>query len=393
MRLSDRITKMAPSATAVMATKAREKKRLGADVISFATGEPDYDSPKEAIRMAKKAMDEGETHYPPTNGILPLREAVAEYYNDHFGLEYNPLKEIVVGTGAKQLLYEALGAIVNPGDEVLVFPPTWVSYVEQIKLFDGIPIEVDTSKNKFIPTIEAVEKAITSKTVAMIINSPNNPTGVVYPDDFLTQLGHLASRKKITILNDEVYERLVFDRERSPQIVVLCPEARDWVLNINGVSKAFAMTGWRIGYALGPAKLIQAISDFQGHLTSGTSSISQWASVGALKGAQKDCEEMRLGFKKRRDLIVQLLSEISGIRFEIPQGAFYVFIDVSHFLSREKGIADDIQFCEELLERKNVSMVPGTAFLAPGFIRISFSCSEEKIREGVQRFAEFLGEM
>lgn len=393
MKLSNRIAKMAPSATAVMATKAREKKRLGADVISFATGEPDYDSPQEAIHAAKRAMDEGETHYPPTNGILPLREIVAEYYKVHFGLEYSPSNEVVVGTGAKQLLYEALGALVDPGDEVIIFPPTWVSYVEQIKLFDGVPIEVDTSKNKFIPTIEDVEKAITQRTVAIIINSPNNPTGVIYPEDFLIQLGHLASRKRITILNDEVYERLVFDRTGSPQIVALCPEARDWVLNINGVSKAFAMTGWRIGYALGPARLIQAISNFQGHLTSGTSSISQWASVGALKGAQEDCEKMRLGFKERRDLIVQLLSGIPGLRFGVPQGAFYVFIDVSDFFSPEKGIADDIQFCEELLERKNVSMVPGSAFLAPGFIRISFSCSEEKIREGVQRFAEFLREI
>lgn len=310
---------MRPSATALMAAKAREKKKLGLDVISFATGEPDYDSPSAAVAAAVKAMNEGQTHYPPTGGIAPLREAIAGYYRDHFGLEYDPAKEIVVGTGAKQIIYQALGALVNPGDEVIVFPPAWVSYVEQIRLFDGVPVEVDTSETGFIPDIRKVEAAITSRTVAMILNSPNNPTGVVYSGKCLGDLGRLAMKKGIAILNDEVYERLVFDREKSPQILQACPEARDFVLNVNGVSKAFAMTGWRIGYGLGPAGLVKAIADFQGHLTSGTSSISQWASDGALRHSQEACEEMREGFRKRRDCIVRLLSGIGGIRFVPPQ--------------------------------------------------------------------------
>ena len=395
MKLSDRLLRMRPSATALMATKAREKKKLGLDVISFATGEPDYNSPSAAVTAAVKAMNEGQTHYPPTSGIAPLRDAVAEYYRDHFGLEYDPAKEIIVGTGAKQVIYQALGALVNPGDEVIVFPPAWVSYVEQIRLFDGVPVEVDTSGTGFIPDIRKTEDAITARTVAMIINSPNNPTGVVYPQKCLDDLARLAMKKGIVIINDEVYERLVFDREKSPQILQACPEARDLVLNVNGVSKAFAMTGWRIGYGLGPAGLIKAIADFQGHLTSGTSSISQWASVGALKNSRKECEEMREGFRKRRDCIVRLLSGIRGIHFVPPQGAFYVFIDISSCLGGKAKIflRDDVEFCEELLERKNVSLVPGTAFLSPGSVRISYSCPENDIREGVRRFGEFLDEI
>lgn len=378
-----------------MAAKAREKKRLGFDVISFATGEPDYDSPSEAITAAQKAMAEGQTHYPPTNGIMPLRSAVAEYYNERFNLQYDPAKEIIVGTGAKQLIYEALGALINPGDEVIVFSPAWVSYVEQIRLFDGIPIKVDTSESDFIPDFRKIEKITTQKTVAMIVNSPNNPTGVVYSTECLERLAHLALKNDLIIINDEVYERLVFDQDQPPQIVKICPKVKDSVLNINGVSKAFAMTGWRIGYALGPAKLIKAISDFQGHLTSGTSSISQWASVGALQKSQKKCEEMRAGFHKRRDLIVKLLSEIDGISIVVPQGAFYVFINISSFLGENARprFKDDVSFCEEFLEKKNVSLVPGTAFLSPGFVRISYSCSEEEICEGVRRFGEFLEEI
>ncbi|GAB1399866.1 pyridoxal phosphate-dependent aminotransferase [Aminivibrio sp.] len=395
MRLSDRIDRMKPSATSLMAAKAREMKSLGMDVISFATGEPDYDSPPAALAAARKAMDEGQTHYPPANGIAPLREAAAAYYKDRFNLDYNPAKEIVVGTGAKQLIYEALGALVNPGDEVIIFPPAWVSYVEQIRLFDGVPVSVDTSETNFIPDIAKIKEAITSKTVAMIINSPNNPTGVIYPDKFLRELALLAMESGILIINDEVYERLVFDQAQYPQILKICPEAREWILNVNGVSKAFAMTGWRIGYALGPAKLIKGIADFQGHLTSGTSTISQWASVGALLKAQDDCEAMRQGFQKRKDLIVELLSEIPGISFVPPQGAFYVFVNISGYLGGNTKylFEDDIAFCEELLQQKKVSMVPGTAFLSPGFVRISFSCSERNIREGVRRFREFLEEI
>ena len=395
MRISNRIARMKPSATSLMAAKAREKRSQGFKVISFTTGEPDYDSPSEAVIAARKAMDEGQTHYPPTSGIASLREAVGEYYRDHMGLIYDPSREIVVGTGAKQLIYEALGALVNPGDEVIVFPPAWVSYVEQIRLFEGVPVEVETSDTNFIPDIERTEKAITPRTVAMIINSPNNPTGAIYPEECLRGLAELACKKGIMIINDEIYERLVFDQEECPQILKVCPEARNWVLNVNGVSKAFEMTGWRIGYALGPGKLIKAISDFQGHLTSGTSTISQWASVGALVKSQEYCETMRKGFFERRNLIVDLLSQIEYVNCVKPQGAFYVFVDISSCLKRENGIylENDVAFCEGLLERKNVAMVPGTAFLSPGFVRISYSCSKEDICEGVKRFIEYLEEI
>ncbi|GHV37135.1 aminotransferase [Synergistales bacterium] len=393
MKISNRVARMSPSATAEMAAKALEKKKRGLHVVSFTTGEPDYDSPSSAQDYAFRAIKDGKTHYPPTQGIPELRRAAAEYYREHFGLSYES-NEVVVGTGAKQLIYSALGCLIDPGDEVLILSPAWVSYVEQIGLFDGVPVKVDTSDTDYIPDLVRIENARTPRTRAIIINSPNNPTGVVYTSETLRAIGKLAKARNIFIINDEVYERLVYSEGTSPQILKECPDLRDQVLNVNGVSKSFAMTGWRIGYALGPAELIKAISDIQGHVTSGASSISQWASVGALTGGQEDCEKMRVGFEARRNLIVDLLSEIPGVGFRRPNGAFYVFVDIRGFLRPNvPSLADDVAFCLELLDKKNVGMVPGSAFLCPGYVRISYSCSEADIREGVKRFAEFVSEV
>lgn len=381
---------MAPSATAEMAAKVLDKKKSGARVVSFTTGEPDYNSPDAARTYALEAMDQGRTHYPPTPGIPELRKAAMNYYQRHFGLAYE-MNEVVVGTGAKQLIYSALGCLINPGDEVIVLTPAWVSYVEQIRLFDGVPIEVDTTEKGYIPDVAAIARACTPRTKALIINSPNNPTGVVYGADTLRDIGRLAAEKGFVIINDEVYERLVYDGGCTQQIVNLVPEVRDRVLNVNGVSKAFAMTGWRIGYALGPRELVKAISDIQGHVTSGAASISQWASVGALNESDADCERMRTGFEKRRDLVVDLLERIQGVRFQRPTGAFYVFVDIRDVLkARGMSLEDDIKFCLDFLDKKDVGLVPGSAFLSPGHVRISYSCSEDNIKEGMKRFAEFI---
>jgi len=394
MILSQRIQRMAPSATAAMAAKAAQKRQEGQSVISFTTGEPDYASPPSALAYARKAMDAGHTHYPPTAGIAELRQAVADYYSTRFGLAY-PTNEVVIGTGAKQLLYEALGCVIDPGDEVILPAPAWVSYVEQIRLFDGVPVVIQTADTGFVPTVERISAAVGPRTVALILNSPNNPTGAVYPAATLRAIGELAVARRILVLNDEVYERLIYDRPTCPHILQEVPEAREWVLNINGVSKAYAMTGWRIGFGLGPRALIKAIADFQGHLTSGTGTISQWASVGALQEAQADCERMREGFRARRALVLELLAALPGVRVPPPQGAFYVFLDVSAFLGGQgpHRPKDDVAFCEALLAEKNVALVPGTAFLQPGWVRLSYSCSEEHIREGVRRLGEFLAEI
>ena len=395
MKFTSRIERMEPSATTAMANKARLKKEQGYPVISFSTGEPDYTSPKPALEYAKKAMDDGHTHYTSTSGINELKQAVADYYRSRFDISY-PVSEVVIGTGAKQLLYEALGCIVEEAKEVIVIAPAWVSYVEQIRLFDGIPVIVNTENTDFVPTIEAINEKININTVAIIINSPNNPTGVVYTADFLKDLAHLAMDRDLLIINDEVYERLVFGNRKYCQIMQAAPEAREHVININGASKSYAMTGWRLGFALGPKELMEKIVSFQSHLTSNTSTISQWAALGALKEAQSDVEWMRQNFERRRLLILGLLDEMPLISYTPPDGAFYVFVNIKKCLGmkfKDVKITDDIAFCEILLDSKNIALVPGTAFLMPGFFRIAYSVSDENIIEGMSRLKEFLSEM
>ena len=390
MKISGRITRMAPSATATMADRAKALKAQGVDVISFTTGEPDFDSPQSALDAAVKAMKEGQTHYTATPGIMELRKAVSGYYKMHFGLDYDPKSEIICATGAKQTLYEAVGCLVNPGDEVIIFAPAWVSYVEQIRIFDGKPVIIDTSKTGFLPDPAAFEAAITPRTVAVMINNPCNPTGMVYPEETLKAIAQICVKHNIVLINDEIYGRLVYDMPVQKHVLELVPEARDVTLNINGVSKSYAMTGWRLGYALGPAPLIKAMNSMQGHLTSGTCSITQWAATGAIENAEADIERMRVQFDKRRHLICGLLDDIRGLTYVKPQGAFYTFINVSAYLGEKTGMADDITFCERVLAEKALALVPGTAFLCPGWVRISYSCNEETIKAGIARLKEFV---
>lgn len=395
MYISERARKMEPSATLAVTAKAKSLKREGKPVISFGAGEPDFDSPPSAIRYAEEAMRKGQTHYTPGTGIPELREAVCTYYKDHFGLEYTPAN-VVIGAGAKPLLYEALGCLIDPGDEVLVFTPAWVSYVEQVRLFGGKAVLVDTSRTDFIPRLDDVKKAITPRTRAMLVNNPNNPTGAVYDEQCLKDLGHLAVEHNIAIIYDEIYERLVYGSAVHHQILNLVPEARDLTVIINGVSKAFAMTGWRIGYALGPSSIMGYLGDFQGHLTSNACSVAQWASVGALKEAEQDVQKMHAAFEKRRNLIVELMKDMPYISFTEPNGAFYVWFSVEKVLGKSwngQVITDDVALCKMLLESKYVALVPGSAFMADGNVRISYSNSEEEIREGMRRFREFLEEL
>ena len=395
MYISQRARNMEPSATLAVTAKAKSLKREGKPVISFGAGEPDFDSPASAIRYAEEAMKGGQTHYTPGIGIPELREQVCAYYKDRFGLEYSPA-DVVVGSGAKPLLYEALGCIIDPGDEVLVFTPAWVSYVEQIRFFDGVPVLVDTSKTDFIPRIGDVKKAVTPKTRAMILNNPSNPTGAIYDEECLRDLGKLAVEHNIAIIYDEIYERLVYCGEKHHQILNIVPEARDLTIIINGVSKAFAMTGWRIGYALGPSKMMSYIGDLQGHITSNASSVAQWASVGALKEADEDVKTMHKAFSARRDLTVSLMKEMPYITFTEPKGAFYVWFNVDQVIGKSwkrQKITDDAELCKIVLEAKYVALVPGSAFMSPGHVRISYSNSEEEIREGLGRFKEFLEEL
>lgn len=383
---------MEPSATLAVTGKAKALAAQGKNVISFGAGEPDFASPPSALEAAREAMVQGKTHYTASSGIPELKKAIAAYYQERFGLTYAP-KQILVGAGAKPLLYEALGCLVNPGDEVQVPAPAWVSYLEQIRLFEGNPVVVETASSAYLPTLEALEKAITPRTVGLLLNSPCNPTGQVYGEDLLRGIGALAERHDLWIIWDEIYERLVYGDAHHVNPLELLPDLAPRVLLINGVSKAFAMTGWRIGYALGPEALVSKMDEFQGHLTSNACSVAQWASLGALHGAEEDVVRMHTAFAARRELMMARLRSMPYISFPEPRGAFYILVDVRSCLGRQSAtrtLADDSAFCEALLEEELVAAVPGSAFLAPGHLRLSYANATEEITEGMNRLERFL---
>lgn len=384
MKMSKRILEIQPSATISISAKAKTMKAEGKPVISFSLGEPDFNSPECASKAAIEAINRGESHYTLNSGIIELRKEVCNYYKRRLGLEYAP-DEVLIAPGAKPLLYEALQILVDPGDEVLLFSPAWVSYVEQLHLAGGKDVIVDTLKTDLIPTKEAIEAVLSNKTVGMIINSPSNPSGAIYNEETLKMIADVAREKDLWIIFDEIYERLVYAPAKHVNILNVAPDLRDKVIIINGASKAYAMTGWRIGYALAPKPLIAKMNTLQTHLTSNASSIAQWAAWGAVKDADSDVEKMREAFEERRNVILELVRNMPYVKVRDPEGAFYIFIDV-----RESPIPDDIKFCEKLLEEKFVAAVPGVAFFAPGFIRFSYACSMENIREGMQRLKEFL---
>ena len=392
MKLSRRILGIKPSATLAVDAKAKELRGQGKNVISFGSGEPDFVSPPAVFEYAKEAMKRGETHYTPTPGIAMLREEISAYYKKRFGLDYSPV-QVVVGSGAKPMIFEALAAIVDPGDEVIVLSPTWVSYIEQIQLVDGKVVVVPTQDTDFVPQIERIEKAITDKTVAILLNSPSNPTGMMYDEQTIKAVGELVIKYDLWLIWDEIYERLVYGNIKHYNPVQLIPELASRTVIINGVSKAYAMTGWRIGYAIGPLELAKKINAYQSHLTSGACSISQWAALGAIKESEKDVCKMVSVFKKRRDLICGLLSEMPHISFPIPEGAFYVFVNIKDCFGKSyegRVIDSDITFCDALLDAELVAVVPGSAFLAPEYLRLSYASSENEIREGMKRLKRFL---
>ncbi|MEG1823995.1 MAG: pyridoxal phosphate-dependent aminotransferase [Cloacibacillus sp.] len=384
MKFSKRIMNIQPSATLSISGKAKTMKDEGKPVISFSTGEPDFKSPAAANDAAIEAIKRGESHYTLNPGIMELRQEVCKYYKERFGLDYKP-SEVIIGSGAKPLLYEAMQALVDEGDEVIIFSPAWVSYVEQLHMAGGKEAVVDTIATGLVPTKENIEAAVTDKTVGILLNSPSNPTGAIYSEETMKVIADVARSHGLWIIFDEIYERLAYEPAHHVNILNVAPDLKESVLIINGVSKSYAMTGWRIGYALGSEALIKKINTLQTHLTSNASSIAQWAALGALRGAENDVQMMLSAFKKRRELILSLIREMPYVKVKEPEGAFYVFVDV-----RETPIADDMEFCRRLLEEKYIAAVPGAAFLAPGFVRFSYACSEENIKEGMARMKAFL---
>lgn len=383
MRLSDRILQIKPSATLSISGKAKQMKAEGKPVISFSVGEPDFATPSFAAQAGIDAINRGESHYTLTPGIMELRKEICNYYKNRFNLEYTP-EEVIVASGAKPLLYEAIQALVNPNDEVILLAPAWVSYVEQLHLAGGKEVLVDTMKTNFLPTLEALENAVSDKTVGIIFNSPNNPTGAMFDEETLKLIADFAKKHDLWIISDEIYERLSYGKKHI-NILQVAPDVRDRTLLINGASKAYAMTGWRVGWALGPKEIISKINALQGHLTSNACSIAQWAAYGGLKGAEADVEKMRLAFAERRETILKLLGEMPYVKITEPDGAFYAFVNI-----KDCPISNDMEFCAKLLEEKYVATVPGSAFFAPGYIRISYASSMENIIEGMKRLKEFL---
>lgn len=391
MKTSVRVNQIKPAATRAITDLANAMKAKSIKTVSLAMGEPDFPTPQAGTDYAIKAMHNGHTHYTPTQGIVELRQEIANYYKQRFNLDFNT-NEITTGTGAKLLVYEALGVLIDPGDEIIVITPAWVSYVEQIQLLNGVPVFVDTKDTGFEPTIEAIAKAVTAKTVGIIVNSPNNPSGKIYSDKFWTALCALAMEKDLVIINDEIYERLTYeDCYTNP--LQLCPQAADHIITINGVSKSYAMTGWRLGFAIGSQALISKMIKFQGHLTSGSCSIAQWASVGAIREAQSEVEAMKNEYRTRRDFVLSRLAAMPHIKTVKPQGAFYVFPDITGCYGLKydgQAIVDDTQFCSLLLETTGLALVPGCAFLCADHVRMSYATSMDELADAMDRLENFL---
>jgi len=373
--------------TIAMDDRARRLRRQGVDIISFAAGEPDFDTPKAIKRAAERAIEEGFTKYTAPAGIIELRQAVAAHLESQHGARYAP-EEVVITAGGKPALYYALRAICEPGDEVLVPIPAWVSYIEQVKLAGATAVPVPTAAAEdFQPLPSRIAPLITPRTRAIVINSPHNPTGAVYTRETLAGLVELSQKHEFILVSDEIYEAMVYDGARHHCVPAAWPDARERVVLLNSMSKTYAMTGWRIGYAAAPAPVAAAITDIQGHLAGNPNSIAQRAALAALE-EHVDPEEMVAEYDRRRQYIVSRLNTLPGVRCATPRGAFYAFPDVRGLLGRPGGPATSSALCEYLLERAHVAVVPGEAFEAPGFVRLTYATSRPRIEEGLDRIAK-----
>ena len=396
--LADALSRVKPSATIAVTQKARELKAKGRDVISLGAGEPDFDTPDNVKEAAIAAIRRGETKYPPVSGIVPLREAIAQKFKRENNLDYKP-EQTIVGTGGKQILFNAFMATLNPGDEVIIPRPYWVSYPEMVAICGGTSVYAETSiDNGFKLTAQALEEAITPRTKWLVMNSPSNPSGAAYTEAELRALADvLLKHPHVWTLTDDMYEHLTYGEFVFRTIAEVEPALYERTLTMNGVSKAYAMTGWRIGYAAGPLPLIKAMDMIQGQQTSGACTIAQWASVEALNGPQDFVVRNKAIFQGRRDLVVSMLNQARGITCPTPEGAFYVYPSCAGLLGKTapsgKAIKTDEDFITELLEAEGVAVVHGSAFgLGPNF-RISYAASEQALEEACTRIQRFAGSL
>jgi aspartate aminotransferase len=381
-QLSTTINQLKASSTVAFNTKAKELARTGVDVVAMTAGEPDFQPPEHVFEAAREAIAKGLTKYTPSEGMIELREAVVRKFKRENGLEYKA-DQIIVSTGGKQVLYNAFLSVLNPGDEVIVPAPYWVSYPAQVQLAGGVTVAVMTrAEDGFVPDIEAVRQAITAKTRVIVINSPCNPTGAVYPKETVKAIVEMAAERDIWIFTDDLYEHLVYDGE----FTSAAQYAQDKTLIIHGASKSYALTGWRIGYGAGPKELIAAMNRLQGQVTSGAASIAQYATIAALDEVEKTrafIEMTKKAYIERRDVLVEGLNKL-GLKTPKPKGAFYVMTDTTPLDKDEEKAAT------VMLEKAHVGVVPGTDFNAPGMVRMSYATSMENIHKALERFKKLM---
>lgn len=388
--ISDTLKKIKPSPTIAVTVKAKELEAAGKDVIGLGAGEPDFDTPENIKQAAKTAMDKGQTKYTAVDGTPELKKAIVAKFKRENNLDYE-VKNITVGTGGKQVIYNAFMASLNPGDEVIIPAPYWVSYPDIVNLAGGTPVTIECSDDtNFKLTADRLEKAVTPNTKWLIINSPSNPTGAAYSFGELKAIADvLLKHPQVYVMSDDIYEHVIYDGFKFHTIVEVEPKLKERTLTINGVSKAYAMTGWRIGYGAGPAELIKAMATLQSQSTSNPCSIAQAATVEALNGTQDFIKPRNESFKNRRDLVVNGLNAIPGLNCKNPEGAFYVFPSCKGIIGKRtpsgKVIANDTDFASYLLEDHLVALVPGAAFGAEGYFRISYATSDEVLKRALER--------
>lgn len=393
LNLSKKGLKIEPSITLDITAKAKSMRDSGIDVISFGAGEPDFNTPENIQKEGIRAIEEGLTRYTPASGIIELKNAICEKLKRDNNLDYEA-KNIIISSGAKHSIYNALMAILNPGDEVIFSVPYWVSYPELVRLADGVPLYIETEEeNDFKFTVEDLNKVMTKNTKAIILNSPNNPTGSVYSKEELTEIGHWAVENNIFIVSDEIYEKLIYSEKGHIPIGSINDEVKKLTILINGMSKAHAMTGWRIGYAAAHEDIIKVMSNIQAHSTSNPCSISQYASIEGLLGSQDSVEEMKKHFADRRDRMAELINSIEGLSCRKPEGAFYIMMNFTELKGKNvKGtvINTSLDFSNLLLEEAKVAVVPGIAFGDDDYVRLSYATSMENIEKGLKRIKEIV---
>ncbi len=396
MELSRKYKSISPSTTLMIDSKYKAMKAAGEDVVGFGAGEPDFDTPDHIKEAAIKAINAGVTKYTPASGTLELKKAICEKFRKENGLTYEP-SNIVVSNGAKHSLLNAIGALVNPGDEVIFSAPYWVSYKEMVLIQDGVPVIIQTTEeNGFKFTAKELEEAITDKTKAIILNTPSNPTGMVYSEKELREIAEVIKKHDLYVISDEIYEKLVYDFETPISIAAIDEDMKNRTIIVNGVSKTFAMTGWRIGYTAANAEITKIMANVQSHYTSNPNSIAQAATVAALTGPMDSVETMKKAFKERRDHMVERMNKIDGVSALMPEGAFYVMMNLSRLKGKSidgKVIETSDDFANLFLEKKMVAVVPCSGFGNDDFVRWSYATSMENIDKGLDRLTEFVNEL